>query len=146
MYLLLRLFRPRRCDQPQGQAIYLHAQEAAKSRHRPFGTTARKPRVLTTLQQNGRRQIPKGYIVESAFETPIKLHYSQTKCTFGGAEESFETPIKLHYSQTHVSCNAARIRFETPIKSHYSQTIVATARTYAPFETPIKSHYSQTFK
>ena len=34
------------------------------------------------------------------FETPIKLHYSQTFAIWGIIEWKFETPIKLHYSQT----------------------------------------------
>ena len=34
------------------------------------------------------------------FETPIKLHYSQTRADAGRNLARFETPIKLHYSQT----------------------------------------------
>ena len=35
------------------------------------------------------------------FETPIKLHYSQTREPAPPRRSQFETPIKLHYSQTH---------------------------------------------
>ena len=34
------------------------------------------------------------------FETPIKLHYSQTGLAAERSKEKFEPPIKLHYSQT----------------------------------------------
>ena len=34
------------------------------------------------------------------FETPIKLHYSQTGDAAFLNDLLFETPIKLHYSQT----------------------------------------------
>ena len=34
------------------------------------------------------------------FESPIKLHYSQTVFLFFYILYSFESPIKLHYSQT----------------------------------------------
>ena len=37
-------------------------------------------------------------------------------------DNQFETPIKLHYSQTVDVDRAGEVRFETPIKLHYSQT------------------------
>ena len=56
------------------------------------------------------------------FETPKKLHYSQTLSSVKEPLRLFETPKKLHYSQTRFAALKRTPRFETPKKLHYSQT------------------------
>ena len=34
----------------------------------------------------------------------------------------FDSPMKLHYSQTDYAIKALRIEFDSPMKLHYSQT------------------------
>ena len=78
------------------------------------------------------------------FETPTKLHYSQTEKFTDAYNSLFETPTKLHYSQTLESSAAQPFSFETPTKLHYSQTLQPAGSRHPPFETPTKLHYSQT--
>ena len=94
---------------------------------------------VQTLTYGGRVK-RSGYV----FETPIKLHYSQTQYGSRHPENTFETPIKLHYSQTRLKQLTGLAAFETPIKLHYSQTGGIEQHHQRAFETPIKLHYSQT--
>ena len=59
------------------------------------------------------------------FESPIKLHYSQTFVAYCQYDDVFESPIKLHYSQTYFDDEEDWNKFESPIKLHYSQTMVS---------------------
>ena len=61
-------------------------------------------------------------LVSTWFETPMKLHYSQTAIVSSCCVKAFETPMKLHYSQTFNFSGKGNRRFETPMKLHYSQT------------------------
>ena len=63
------------------------------------------------------------------FETPKKLHYSQTLMSLWKLRRKFETPKKLHYSQTADVRRRLERRFETPKKLHYSQTRDLVSRT-----------------
>ena len=78
------------------------------------------------------------------FESPIKLHYSQTSQDTFKSTVKFESPIKLHYSQTDLSFTESSLQFESPIKLHYSQTLDGVDKMVRLFESPIKLHYSQT--
>ncbi len=71
-----------------------------------------------TLLSNLSHEIQEHY----PFETPMKLHYSQTERMSNKSDEKFETPMKLHYSQTALVSYTYNRGFETPMKLHYSQT------------------------
>ena len=78
------------------------------------------------------------------FETPMKLHCSQTGWRDWRRCCPFETPMKLHCSQTRQKRCDRHTRFETPMKLHCSQTLSRKNSSVNPFETPMKLHCSQT--
>ena len=78
------------------------------------------------------------------FETPMRLHYSQTPGFAISAVRMFETPMRLHYSQTLVFRGPELLPFETPMRLHYSQTAKGGITVFRQFETPMRLHYSQT--
>ena len=56
----------------------------------------------------------------------------------------FDSPMKLHYSQTVPSIKKDKTWFDFPMKLHYSQTEVWTKKRGEVFDSPMKLHYSQT--
>ena len=80
------------------------------------------------------------------FDSPMKLHYSQTSTTASSANILFDSPMKLHYSQTFPSHIRRCGKFDSPMKLHYSQTKCPLLIPKKLFDSPMKLHYSQTQK